>query len=118
MDDTLTAFQVQRYRDGELDIEHLATAATVAWWAWEALREVAPDRATFPCPKRPRGADPTRNLIRDIHIFRDVEWWHSFGYSIREACRITAGYRCMEFEAVRKVHAKERRRRSGEKNIV
>ena len=81
-------------RSGKLDMDSLAAAAGAAYWAHDALRQIAPDRAATICrPRRKRGRDRDGNLIRDMAIRAEVKHRMDRGASLRTACRETAaGY--------------------------
>ena len=113
MDDSLTAALVRLHKAGKLDLEQLASAATVGWWAWDALTEIAPDRVRCPRPERKRGRDTAVNLVRDVRIWGEVEVLHAMGWSLRKAYHAVAKQHTMlEWKAVEAVYRKERQRES------
>ncbi len=118
MADSLIEYMAQRVREGKLNLDDLVSYAPHVWWAWDVVEAVAPDRLSFARPKRPRGRWENENFIRDVDIFHEVEFRRKLGCSLREACKITAGFQKpkMTTDAVIKAHAKERKRQSVETN--
>ena len=108
MDESLTDAMRRRWREGKLDLGDLAEAATVRVWAHDALSEIDPDNAaTIPRPKRPRGADPYRNAMRDAEICGELNGRMSMGEGLRSACRAVSANRDMlSPSAVAKIWAK------------
>ena len=111
---------VRRWERGALsapELEVLESAATVAWWAWDALNAISPDRATFPRPKRKPGRDATVNLIRDIRIYHEVklhlalERSHGREASLRQTYDgIAEKHPMLTWKGVEAVYLKERKR--------
>ena len=118
-DPNVTAALIEKWRrDGmsDADIDDLASAATVAWWAHDALSVIAPERATFPRPKRGRGRDASVNVARDIRIYYQVELLLEVERlsgrkpSLRSAYNAVADGRPLTWRGVKVVHLKERRK--------
>ena len=112
MDDCPKAAAVRLWREGKADLESMVSAARLSWWVWDAVNEIAPDRLSFPRPKRPRGRDAEVNMVRDIRIAGEVELLRrGFGWSLRKACADFAGKHPelnLTAGAVEAVHRKER----------
>ena len=104
----MAAAMVEQWRAGKLDLEVLAEAASSTRWAYDALCEIAPDRAAaIPPPKRPRGRDPHANVIRNLDIYHAVQSLIDRGFSQRDACRSVArDYLTITPEAVRAILSK------------
>ena len=111
----MAAAMVRRYGEGKIDLDDLAQAATVRVWAHDALRQIDPNRAAaIPCPKRPRGRDPSANVLRDIEIFYAVQSLIDRGFSQRDASRkVARDYPTITPDAIRAIHRKERMSRIG-----
>lgn len=105
---------IERWRKGTLgkdEIDRLAFAGQRYWWAWDALRAIAPERVSFPRPKRPKGRDATDNVVRDIRIYFEVEHLVASGLSIRAASReVDAGWPMLGPKAIEGIYRKERNR--------
>ena len=85
---SLADFVADSVRRGEYDIDELARSATVAHWAWTALREVAPERAAdIDPPRRQRGRDTADHVVRTATIRAEVKARLADGASLRAACR-------------------------------
>ena len=110
MDDSQATALVRLWEKGGHDLETLVSAARAAWWAWDAVNVIAPERLTFPRPKRPRGRDAVVNKVRDIRIWGEVEILRSMGRSWRKACaEIAETHPMLTAKAVEAIHSKVRR---------
>lgn len=102
-----------------MDLEELESAATISWWVWDALKAIAPERATFPRPKRKRGRDVAVNLLRDLRIYHDVELHIALEQHAGRKASYRQAYMAVlerypelsSWQAINAVHLKERERR-------
>lgn len=103
---------VRRWGEGKLDLEDLASAATIKVWAHDALCEIAPDRAaSIPRPKRPRHCDPDANAMRDQTICYRLGVLAGYGVSLRTASRVVADdFPMLSASGVCKVLARAKKR--------
>ena len=117
---SMTDALIGQWKRGALDLDQLESAATAAWWAWDALNEIAPERAaTFLRPERGQGRDATVNLIRDIRIYHEVKLFVRLKLdagrktSLRKAYEAVAeGHPMLTWRGIKAIHLKERKRES------
>ena len=73
LDTSLSGAVALAVRMGRIDLDTVVDIAEAKWWAWDAVAQIAPERLTFPRPKRPRGRDAEVNVARDAMIALEVD---------------------------------------------
>ena len=96
-------------RTGRIDLDTVVDVAESKWWAWEAVAEIAPERLTGPCPKRPRGRNAEANVARDAMIALEVDHCRAIEPTVWRAYERVAEHWPMGAKAVESIYLRLRK---------
>ena len=96
-------------RTGRIDLDTVVDVAESKWWAWDTVKQLAPERLTFPRPKRSRGRDAEANVARDAMIALEVDLCRTIEPTVWRAYERVAEHWPMEAKAVESIYLRLRK---------
>ena len=96
-------------RTGRINLDTVVDVAASKWWAYDAVKQIAPERLTFPCPKRRPGRDAEANVARDAMIALEVDFCRTVEPTVWQAYERVAAHWPMGAKAVESIYLRLRR---------
>ena len=109
VDTSLAGAVVLAVRRGRIDLDTVVDVAESEWWAWDAVKQLAPERLPYPRPKKPRGRNAEANVARDAMIALEVDHCRAIEPTVWRAYERVAAHWPMGAKAVESIYLRLRK---------